>query len=155
MSGVMGRDFHRLAQTIQSPRVAPGEPFWPYPLPEAEMMARYGLRRLTPEEQAVFPGLPLVLHVFKARLTLPPAVMPQARAGWVVWLAETYPGSGLVRMPGGVTLLWPDHEMGWTAVALDVAITTLASAKRDEQQRQWRQSLRSGVQRSLCLPGVS
>ena len=160
MSGVTAGDFHRLGQTIQAPSTAPGEPFWPYPLPEAEMAARYGLRRLTPEEQAVFPGLPLVLRVFKARLTRPPAVMPGARAGWafgelsraVVWLAETYPGNYLVRLPGGAPLLAPYHDKGWTAVADDTPPTTIASARRDEQMRQWQGGLRQSVRRSLLLP---
>ncbi len=160
MSGVTARDFHRLGQTIQAPPAAPGEPFWPYPLSEAEMAARYGLRRLTPSEQSLFPGLRLVLRVFKARLTRPPAVMPGARAGWafgelsraVVWLAETYPGSGLVRMPGGAALLWPYHEMDWTAVGDNTPTTTIASARRDEQMRQWQGGLPPSVRRSLLLP---
>lgn len=152
MSGVTARDFYRLGQAIQAPPAVPGEPFWPYPLPEAEMAARYGLRRLTPSEQSLFPGLRLVLRIFKARLTRPPAVMPGARAGWVVWLAETYPGSGLARMPGGAALLWPYHEMDWTAVGDNTPPTTITSARRDEQMRQWQGGLRPSVRRSLLLP---
>ena len=161
--GVAPGALRRLAADIQaSPPATSAPEHWPYPLPEVEMVARYGLRPLTPAEQAVFPGLRLVLQTFKARLDRPPAVMPVARPGWafgelsraVVWMAETYPRSYLVRMPGGATLLWPYHKMVWTAVSEDVAATTLDSARQDEQQRQWRRSLLSGLRRSLCLPGV-
>ena len=124
------------------------------------MIARYGLRRLTPVEQAAFPGLHLVLQVFKARLTKPPAVMPQARAGWafgelsraVVWLAETYPGHYLVRMPGGAVLLAPHHDMRWTVVTDDTPVTTMASARQEAQAQQWRRTLPQSVRRSLSLP---
>ena len=35
----------------------PGDTTFPaYPWPDEEMIARYGLRHLTPEEQQVFPG---------------------------------------------------------------------------------------------------
>jgi hypothetical protein len=46
------------------------------------MIARYGLRYLTAEEKQVFPGLRLVLDVFKAKLIKPPSVVPRVRAGW-------------------------------------------------------------------------
>jgi hypothetical protein len=145
--------FHRLIIALQQPSApALSEPYWPYPLPEAEMIARYGLRRLTPIEQTAFPGLHLVLQVFKARLTKPPAVMPQARGGWVVWLAETYPYRYLVRMPGGATLLAPYHDMHWTAVAADTPVTTMASARQEAQTQQWRRTLPQSVRRSLSLP---
>ncbi|MBK8904464.1 MAG: hypothetical protein IPM53_25015 [Anaerolineaceae bacterium] len=39
------------------------------------MIARYGLRRLAPEEQQVFPGLRLVLAVFKVGLIKPPSAV--------------------------------------------------------------------------------
>lgn len=124
------------------------------------MIARYGLRRLTPGEQAIFPGLQLVLQVIKVRLTKPPAVMPQARTGWafgelsraVVWLAETYPGHYLVRMPGGAVLLAPYHDMRWTVVTDDTPVTTTASARQEAQAQQWRRTLSQSVRRSLSLP---
>jgi hypothetical protein len=83
------------------------------------MIARYGLRRLAPDERSLFPGLRLVLQLSKVQLTKPPAVMPMTRAGWafgelsraVVWIAETCPGHTLVRLPGGATLLAPFNEM--------------------------------------------
>jgi hypothetical protein len=115
------------------------------------MISRYGLRHLTPTERAVFPGLRLVLKVFKARLTKPPAVMPRARVGWVVWVAETYPHHYLVRMPGGAILLAPYHIMTWTAVADDTPITTPAVAKNEEQQQRWRVSVRQGIRQSLIV----
>ncbi|MFO7682990.1 MAG: hypothetical protein R6X34_23385 [Chloroflexota bacterium] len=145
--------FRRLAITLQQPALpARSEPHWPYPLPEAEMIARYGLRRLAPVEQAAFPGLHLVLRVFKARLTKPPAVMPQARTDWVVWLAETYPYHYLVRMPGGAALLAPYHDMRWTVVTADTPVTTMASARQEAQAQQWRRTLPQSVRRSLSLP---
>ncbi len=124
------------------------------------MIARYGLRRLTPGEQAIFPGLQLVLQVIKVRLTKPPVVMSQVRADWafgelnraVVWAAETYPHHYLVRMPGGATLLAPYHDMRWTAVADDTPVTTTASARQEAQMQQWRRTLPQSVQRSLSLP---
>ena len=116
------------------------------------MVVRYGLRRLTTEERAIFPGLRLVLQIFKARLTRPPDVIPTARAGWVVWVAESYPGSYLVRLPGGVRLLAPYHEMGWTAVSPDTPATTLSAAQAMSQAARWRRTLSAGLRRSLALP---
>ncbi len=93
------------------------------------MIARFGLWRLTDDEKQIFPGLCLVLQIYKAALPNPPTVTPFARVGWVVWVAETYPDHYLVRLPGGTTLLAPYHEMSWTAVADDVPATTLSAAK--------------------------
>jgi hypothetical protein len=150
--GVTAGAFRRLAAHIRTPppALAP-ETYWPYPLPEAEMVARYGLRRLTAEERAVFPGLRLVLRAFKARLTRPPAVLPGARTGWVVWVAETYPGCYLVRLPGGVTLLAPYHEMAWTAVPAETPSTTFQSARAMDQTARWRQTLPGRLRQSLRL----
>ncbi|HRQ42630.1 MAG TPA: hypothetical protein PLD25_32355 [Chloroflexota bacterium] len=125
--------------------------YWPYPLPAAEMIARYGLRYLTPEEKRVFPGLPLVLDVFKARLIKPPAAVPMARPDWVVWVAETYPGCYLVRLPGGAPLPAPYNEMSWTVVAHDVPATTLTTALEAERQRQWRTAVRRRIRQNLQL----
>jgi hypothetical protein len=67
--------FQRLVDTLQQPsESADSKPYWPYPLPEAEMIARYGLRCLTPDERSLFPGLRLVLQIAKVQLTKPPAV---------------------------------------------------------------------------------
>jgi hypothetical protein len=144
--------FRTLIATLERPSLVPSIPTpSPYPFAEEEMIARYGLRYLTLNEQAVFPGLRLVLTVFKARLTKPPAILPRTRVGWVVWVAETYPANYLVRMPGGTILLAPYHQMTWTAVADDAPITTLATVKNEEQQQRWRMSVRRGIQQSLII----
>jgi len=120
------------------------------------MIARYGLRCLTPDERLLFPGLRLVLQIAKVQLTKPPAVMPMARAGWVVWIAETYPGHYLVRFPGGATLLAPFNEMSCAAVADDVLSgvaphTTLFDAKIAEHQRHWRTAVLRDIHQQLHL----
>ena len=144
--------FQRLAETLQQPsQPAASKPYWPYPLPEAEMIARYGLRYLTPEEKRVFPGLPLALDVFKARIIKPPAAVPLARAGWVVWIAETYSGCYLARLPGDATLPAPYNKMAWTAVAADEPVTTFAMAKAMEQWRRWQTAVLRGIRQSLQL----
>lgn len=117
--------------------------FSAYPWPDEEMIARYGLRRLTPEEQQVFPGLRLALNVFKARMTRPPAAVPRARAGWIVWVAETYPGQYHVRLPGGATMLAPYHEMAWERVPVETPATTIEEVRAEERRlqaeaRKWR-----------------
>jgi len=143
-------DFHGLAYALKRPLPPPAsKPSCPYPLPEAEMIARYGLRRLTPDEHSLFPGLRLVLQISKVQLTKPPAVMPMARAGWVVWIAETYPGSYLVRMPGRATLLVPFNEMSWTAVADDVPASTLVDVKIAERGRHWRTAVLRDIHQQL------
>jgi hypothetical protein len=107
---------------------------WPYPLPEAEMISRYGLRRLTETEAAVFPGIPLALQVFKARLTRPPLVVPRARSGWVVWVIETYPGCFLARLPGGATIHANYNQMEWTAVPDETPATTLTMVRAEDER---------------------
>lgn len=149
--------FRYLVDSLKRPSPpSESKPYWPYPLSEAEMIIRYGLRRLTPDERLLFPGLRLVLQIAKVQLTKPPAVMPMARAGWVVWIAETYPGHYLVRLPGGATLLAPYHEMSWTAVADDVLSggtphTTLSAAKNAEHQRHWRTAVLVNIHQHLHL----
>ena len=49
------------------------------------------MRRLTAEEKSIFPGLKLVIQAKKVRITQAPSVLPCVK-GWVVWIAETYPG---------------------------------------------------------------
>ena len=97
----------------------------------------YHLRPLTQTEQAVFPGLSLVLYLFKGRITRPPVGLPRVRAGWVVWIAETYPGSHLVRLPGGASILHPYHEMHWERVADEIPATTIDEVRMDEKRREW------------------
>jgi len=79
----------------------------PYPWPIDEMIARYNLRPLTEAERVVFPGITLACDAFKGRLKRPPTAIPRVRAGWVVWIAETYPGCFLVRLPGGANFSLP------------------------------------------------
>lgn len=58
--------FHYLVDSLKRPLpLTQTESYWPYPLPEAEMIARYGLRRLTDDEKQIFPGLCLVLQIYK------------------------------------------------------------------------------------------
>ncbi|MCC6606233.1 MAG: hypothetical protein IT327_23705 [Anaerolineae bacterium] len=123
----------------------------PYPWSDEEMIARYGLRCLTAEEKQVFPGLPLAVDVFKVRITEPPAPVPLVRVGWVVWLAETYPGCYLMRLPGGAPLPVPYNEMSWTAVADDEPVTTLATAKAMEQHRHWQTAVLRRLRQTLQL----
>ena len=99
-------------------------------------MARYGLRPLSVAEQQLFPGLRLTRGIGKGELTKPPAVMPMARAGWIVWIAETYPGHYLVRMPGGATLLSPHHGITWNRVPVDMPATTIESVRAEEKRLQ-------------------
>lgn len=144
--------FCHLVDSLKRPSPPPeSKPYWPYPLSEAEMIIRYGSRCLTPDERSLFPGLRLVLQIAKVQLTKPPAVMPMARAGWVVWIAETYPDHYLVRLPGGSALLAPYHEMSWTAVADDVPATTLSAAKNAEHQRHWRTAVLVNIHQHLHL----
>lgn len=148
-----GKSFRRLLDNLQEPIMpAQTEPSWPYPLAEEEMMARYGLRPLTPEEQAVFPGVRLALRVFKARLTQPPAGLVGVKAGWVVWVAETYRGHYLARIPGCGTLLAPYCQMEWVDAPAETPVTTWAAAQVEAQQRQQRQTLRRRLRQCLLLP---
>lgn len=158
-----GHSFRRLVNSlVRPPETAETELYWPYPFPEAEMIARYGLRHLTRAEQQLFPGLYLVLDVRKVRLTGPPSVIPNARAGWafgelsraVVWTAETYPGHYLVRMPGGATLLAPFNQMVWTAVSEEsdaIPITTLADLKAEAWRQKWRIAGKQNIHHHLRI----
>lgn len=108
----------------------------PYPWPIEEMIARYNLRPLTEAERAVFPGISLVRDIFKGRLTRPPSGIPGVRAGWVVWIAETYPDSYLVRLPGGASILAPYHRMSWERVSDETPATMIEDVRMDEKYRQ-------------------
>jgi hypothetical protein len=107
------------------------------------MIARYGLRHLTAEEKQVFPGLRLVLDVFKAKLIKPPSAVPRVRAGWVVWIAETYPGCYHVRLPGAASLLSPYHDITWERVPAETPATTVEDILAEDkwleaEARKWR-----------------
>lgn len=128
--------FNDLVHALQKPAMpSASEPYWLYPLPEVEMIRRYGLRPLTPAEQAIFPGLPLTLSIDKVRLMKPLASVPKARVGWIVWLAETYPAAYLLRLPGGATLPVPYNQMVWEKVPAETAVTTLEAVRAEEQRR--------------------
>jgi hypothetical protein len=68
-----------------------------------------------------------------------------------VWLAETYPGCYLVRLPGGAALLVPYNKIAWTAVSGDEPSTTVSAAKAMEQQRHWQTAVLPGIRQSLQL----
>lgn len=142
--------FQRLVVTLLQPSPVVTSR-WPYPLPEDKMIVRYGLRPLTPVEQQYFPGLRLVLRIDKVRLAQPPAAVPRARTGWIVWLAETYPGCYQVRLPGGATLLVPYHKIAWTPVSDEEPATTVSEAKAMEQRRRWQTAVLPGMRQSLQL----
>ena len=146
------KQFEQLLAALSAPPPAAAlAAAWPSPWPAAELRERYGLRPLTPAEQPLFPGLRLVRTVQKVRLTRPPAVVPAAQAGWVVWVAETYPGHYLVRLPGGAPLLAPYHALAWQAVSADTPATTPAGARAMAQEQQWQQTVRENLHRRLRL----
>lgn len=131
------RAFRLLANSLKRPSIPTNiELYWPYPLPKEEMIARYDLRRLAPEEQQVFPGLRLALAVFKTRLIKPPPAVPRVRAGWIVWVAETYSGQHHIRLPGGATLLAPYHDITWERVPVETPATTIEGIQAEERRLQ-------------------
>ena len=132
----------------------PVQPASPYPWPDEEMMARYGMRYPTPEEQNLFPAHRLVLDVFKARIkriARSPYFNPAARTGWIVWVVESYPGSHQFRMLNGDLLHEQYHGVEWECVPGETAVTTPASAKRLQAVRRWQRNVRSGIRRQLRL----
>ena len=149
---ITSKAFRSLAAALERPPPIANMPApSPHPFADEEMIACYGLRYFTLIEQVAFPGVRLVLNVFKAYLTKPPAVMPRAKVGWIVWIAETYPHHYLVRLPGGAILLAPYHFMMWTAVAADTPITTLADVQNEAHHHRWRMHVRQGIQQNLII----
>lgn len=60
--------FGSLVDSLKRPSPpSESKPYWPYPIPEAEMIARYGLGYLMPVERTLFPGLHLVLQIAKVQ----------------------------------------------------------------------------------------
>lgn len=108
----------------------------PHLWPIEQRITRYALRPLTTEERAVFPGIPLACDVFKGRLLRPPSAIPGVRAGWVVWIAETYPGNYLVRLPGGANFLVPYLATTWERVSDETLTTTVEEVYVEEKRRQ-------------------
>ncbi|MCA9922864.1 MAG: hypothetical protein KC421_10850 [Anaerolineales bacterium] len=126
----------------------------PYPWPDEEMMARYGMRYPTPEEQNLFPTHRLVLNVFKARIkriARSPYLNPEAGTGWIVWAVESYPGSHQFRMLNGDLLHEQYHGIEWERVSDETAVTTPASAKRLQAIRQWQRNVRNHIRQNLRL----
>ena len=146
---INSRTFSRVADDLKRPFLPNARPRL-QPLPEAEMIARYGMRRLTAEEKSVFPGLRLVIQAKKVCITQGPAVLPRTK-GWIVWIAETYPGSYLVQFPGAGPVLAPYHMMRWTEVSQDTPATTLASAKELERHQRWRRAFRRNIGQQLVV----
>ena len=126
----------------------------PYPWPDEEMMARYGMRYPTPEEQNLFPTHRLVLNVFKARIkriARSPYLNPEAGTGWIVWAVESYPGSHQFRMLNGDLLHEQYHGIEWERVSDETAVTTPASAKQLQAIRQSQRNVRNHIRQNLRL----
>lgn len=148
---IAASSFTRLADDLKRPFAPPlEEGKSQVPLVEEEMIARYGMRRLSAEERSIFPGLTLVIQAKKVRITHAPTVLPRAK-GWVVWIAETYPGWYLVKLPGGGSLIAPYNEMNWADVAQDMPATTLAYAKEAERQQRWQRAFRQNIGQQLVV----
>lgn len=108
----------------------------PSPWPIEAMITRYRLRSLTEAERVVFPGISLACDVFKGRLIRPPTAIPRVRSGWVVWIAETYPGCFLVRLPGGASFTAPYHHVSWERVPDKTPATTVEEIYMEDKRRQ-------------------
>ena len=146
--------FRRLVADLEKQSLSPALPASPYPWPDEEMIARYGLRYPTPEEKEQFPTHRLVLDVFKAKVTKiakSPYINPEAGTGWIVWAVESYPGSHQFRMLNGDLLHEQYNEIEWERVPDETPVTTPASAKRVKAQQQWQRQVRSGIRQSLRL----
>lgn len=146
--------FRRLLTQLQSPvQETQALPPSPYPWPDEEMIARYGMRYPTPEERTIFPTHRLVINVVKARLRKI-GKSPYVSTGGVdviVWAVESYPDSHQFRTPNGDLLHEQFHEIEWEQAPDDMPVTTLASMKRDRLRQQWRQRVRQGIRQSLPL----
>lgn len=117
-------------------------------------MARYGMRYATPEELHIFPIHRLVIRIMKARILKigrSPYLNPNAGIGWIVRAVESYPGSHQFRMLNGDLLQEGYNEIEWERVPDETAVTTRASARRDETRRQWRRKVRNGIRQNLRL----
>ncbi len=118
------------------------------------MIARYDMRYATPEERIIFPTHRLVINVVKAKIikiTNSPYFNPEMGIGSIVWAVESYPGSYQFRMLYGDLLHEQRHKIEWERVPDETPITTIASARRDEVQQQWKREVRRGIQQNLQL----
>lgn len=125
----------------------------PHLWPIEQRITRYVLRPLATEERAVFPGIPLACDVFKGRLLRPPSAIPGVRAGWVVWIAETYPGNYLVRLPGGANFLVPYLAATWERVSDETPATTVEEVYVEEKRRQ-AEALKWRPGQTMTTPGT-
>ncbi len=148
------RQFRGLITQLQSPvQEAQAWPPWPYPWPEEEMIARYGMRCPTPAERKTFPTHRLVINVVKARIRKigKSPYVNASGVGVIVWAVESYPGSHQFRMPNGDLLHEQYHQIEWERVSDGTSVTTLASAKRVQAQQQWQRKVRGGIRQNLRL----
>ena len=140
--------------SLEKSSPSPALPTSPYPWPDEEMIARYDMRYLTPEERTIFPTHRLVLNVFKAKVTKiakSPYINPEAGNGWIVWTVESYPGSHQFRMLNGDLLHEQYHGIEWDHVSDETAVTTPDLEKRFKAQRQWQRNIRFSIQQNLQL----
>lgn len=103
---------------------------------DPDLIEPYGLRPLSAKEQRIFPGLELALDVFKAHLAASIPILSGDQAGWVLWMAETYPGQNLLALPGGSRLHVEYHGIQWERVPADTPVTTLDHVRAGERRRQ-------------------
>jgi len=86
-------------------------------------------------DQNPFPSITNILQLFKARITRPPATVPRARAGWIVWVAEVYPGLYLAQIPGAGPHYTEHSGMAWARVADDTPTTTVEDIRAEDRCR--------------------
>jgi hypothetical protein len=82
-----------------------------------------------------FPGVTNILKLFKARISRPPAVVPRARTGWIVWVAEVYSGLYLAQIPGAGSHYTEYSGMTWERVPDDTAVTTINDIRAEDCRR--------------------
>ncbi|MCB0020457.1 MAG: hypothetical protein KDE09_21845 [Anaerolineales bacterium] len=85
-------------------------------------------------DQNPFPGITNILQLFKARITKPPATIPRARAGWIVWVAEVYPGLYLAQIPGAGSHYTDHCCMAWERVSDDIPTTTIEEIRAEDRR---------------------
>lgn len=124
-----------------------------YPCSDKEMMARYGMRRATPSELAIFPTHPLVIAVIKVRIKQigRPVYTGMGSPNLIVWAVESYPGSHQFRMPNGDLLHEQYNEIVWQPVPLTTPISTTATIRQERLRQQWQQTARRRLRQHLTL----
>jgi hypothetical protein len=85
-------------------------------------------------DQNPFPGITNILQLFRARITKPPTTVPRARAGWIVWMAEVYPGLYLAQIPGAGSHYTEHSGMAWERVADDIPTTTIEDIQAEDRR---------------------